>query len=134
VLCVQSIWLIPTSPAPRLPEAEADGEGDESKGGKPKRWSAEFKDFIACALVKDPAKRATAAALLEHPFVKAAASTDAEKLLAPLVERAMCKLAAEEQQRRQSGSKDDGGSGDGEAAAAAAGGAASEAKPEPKAS
>jgi len=35
----------------------------------PEQWSKEFRDFIACCLVKSPDKRKNAEELLQHPFV-----------------------------------------------------------------
>ena len=40
----------------------------------PTKWSANFVDFLAACLVKDAAKRPSATALLEHPFVASAAA------------------------------------------------------------
>jgi serine/threonine protein kinase len=34
-------------------------------------FSEEFKDFVACCLVKAPAERPSAATLLRHPFITA---------------------------------------------------------------
>eukprot|EP01033_Poteriospumella_lacustris_P016569 gene16570-11853_t len=50
----QVLLQIPKNPPPVL-------DGD---------FSAEFKDFVAACLVKDPSARPTAASLLEHPFMK----------------------------------------------------------------
>ena len=44
---------------------------------EPDKWSKEFNDFIARCLVKDPAQRATAKELLEHPFIVNAKGTEA---------------------------------------------------------
>jgi serine/threonine-protein kinase 24/25/MST4 len=63
------LFLIPKADAPRL-------EGPA--------WSKNFKDFIAACLEKDPQKRATAKALLQHPFIKSARKTSD---LAQLVRR-----------------------------------------------
>lgn len=35
-------------------------------------FSGEFRDFLSCALQKDPAARWTAAAMLDHPFLRGA--------------------------------------------------------------
>jgi len=42
---------------------------------EPEKWSPDFKDFITKTLEKDPAKRATVAQLLKHPFLEQAANT-----------------------------------------------------------
>lgn len=36
----------------------------------PKKWSAEFQDFLKIALEKDVIKRATIDKLLDHAFIK----------------------------------------------------------------
>eukprot|EP01114_Cavostelium_apophysatum_P012705 TRINITY_DN2903_c0_g1_i1.p1 TRINITY_DN2903_c0_g1~~TRINITY_DN2903_c0_g1_i1.p1 ORF type:complete len:530 (+),score=123.23 TRINITY_DN2903_c0_g1_i1:167-1756(+) len=41
---------------------------------KPKSWSADFKQFVALCLERDPTKRVTTASLLEHPFLQCACS------------------------------------------------------------
>ena len=45
-----------------------------SQGAPPlkndKKWSKEFKDFLASCLIMDPNNRATVKQLLAHPFVK----------------------------------------------------------------
>ena len=55
------LFLIPKEPAPRL-------EGSQ--------WSKEFRDFVACCLVKDPDKRSTAKELLKHKFIRAAGKVE----------------------------------------------------------
>lgn len=57
---MRMLYLIVSNPAPSL----------QSPG-----HSANFKDFIAQCLSKDPKKRATARQLLEHPFIKRAGDT-----------------------------------------------------------
>jgi serine/threonine protein kinase len=42
---------------------------------KPEKWSEDFHNFLGRCLVVDPAKRATASELLQHPFLNKAAST-----------------------------------------------------------
>lgn len=42
------------------------------------KWSANFHDFIAQCLIKDPKDRPTAATLLNHPFIKGAATDRSE--------------------------------------------------------
>ncbi|KAL6264091.1 hypothetical protein P5V15_004170 [Pogonomyrmex californicus] len=44
-------------------------KGDPPKLDQPGKWSKEFNDFIAKALIKDPATRPTADDLLKHPFI-----------------------------------------------------------------
>ena len=63
------LFLIPKAPAPRL-------EGNQ--------FSREFRDFISKCLVKEPEDRASARALLNHRFIRQAASVEALK---GLVER-----------------------------------------------
>uniref|UniRef100_A0A7S2ZW78 Protein kinase domain-containing protein n=1 Tax=Rhodosorus marinus TaxID=101924 RepID=A0A7S2ZW78_9RHOD len=58
---VRAMYLITTSEPPRLPAG---------------RWSAEFNDFLAHCLQKNPRRRATASALLAHPFLKKACSQE----------------------------------------------------------
>lgn len=52
--------MIPNRPPPRLRSAD--------------RWSADFIDFVANCLIKDPESRPTAKELLGHPFVRDAAA------------------------------------------------------------
>jgi len=47
--------------------------GPPPKLDEPEKWSKEFNQFIADTLVKDVAKRPTAAELLNHPFIKSVA-------------------------------------------------------------
>lgn len=63
------LFLIPKAPAPRL-------EGN--------RYSREFRDFVACCLVKDPDRRLTAKELLRHRFIQRAGKVEA---LQELIER-----------------------------------------------
>ncbi|XP_075222408.1 sterile20-like kinase isoform X2 [Lycorma delicatula] len=44
-------------------------KSDPPKLDQPSKWSKEFNEFIARALIKDPAQRPTAEDLLKHPFV-----------------------------------------------------------------
>lgn len=44
-------------------------KSDPPKLDQPGKWSKEFNDFIAKALIKDPTSRPTAEDLLRHPFV-----------------------------------------------------------------
>ncbi|CAJ0934980.1 unnamed protein product, partial [Mesorhabditis belari] len=52
---MRAIFMIPTKPPPTLKN--------------PEDWSHEFNDFVLRCLVKKPEDRATAAELLEHPFI-----------------------------------------------------------------
>ncbi|KAL8624111.1 hypothetical protein ACOMHN_036114 [Nucella lapillus] len=47
---------------------------------KPRKWSRDFRDFIAKCLIKDPKLRPTAEELLELPFLKRAAAKDKSKI------------------------------------------------------
>jgi len=58
---MRALYMIATKPAPRLRE--------------PSKWSAEFSDFLTRMLVKDAAKRPTAADLCNHPFLRKAADS-----------------------------------------------------------
>lgn len=44
-------------------------KSDPPKLEQPGKWSKEFNDFIAKALIKDPQTRPTADELLKHPFI-----------------------------------------------------------------
>ncbi|XP_015185010.1 PREDICTED: serine/threonine-protein kinase 10 isoform X2 [Polistes dominula] len=44
-------------------------KSDPPKLDQPGKWSKEFNDFIAKALIKDPSSRPTAEELLRHPFI-----------------------------------------------------------------
>ena len=64
---IRALFLITSQPPPRLKEAA-------------ERWSAEFDDFVACCLVKDPEARASAATLRAHAFVQKGARLGTEPL------------------------------------------------------
>jgi len=49
---------------------------------EPKKWSADFTDFLDKCLKKDPNQRATAVQLLCHPFILAGSSRE---ILVPMV-------------------------------------------------
>ncbi|GFP90550.1 mitogen-activated protein kinase kinase 5, partial [Phtheirospermum japonicum] len=49
----------------------------------PPEASREFRDFIACCLQRDPAKRWTAVQLLRHPFILQYAKSPSHQLLPP---------------------------------------------------
>lgn len=44
-------------------------KSDPPKLDQPGKWSKDFNDFIAKALIKDPTSRPTADELLKHPFI-----------------------------------------------------------------
>lgn len=58
---LRALFIIATQPPPSLQQ--------------PDKWSAEFKDFLACALNKNPTKRASAEEMLQHDFLKCACDT-----------------------------------------------------------
>ena len=49
------LFKIPTNPPPTV--------------SSPENWSTDMNDFLAQTLVKEPDQRASAAALLKHPFI-----------------------------------------------------------------
>lgn len=59
---LRALFIIATQPPPTL--------------RNPEQWSSTFKDFLALALAKNPAKRATADELLKHQFIQKACSTN----------------------------------------------------------
>lgn len=66
---MRAMYLICNRPPPRLQE--------------PQLWSDEFHDFVACCLVLNPAMRASASQLLNHPFLKkACGAEEVAKLIA----------------------------------------------------
>lgn len=44
-------------------------KSDPPRLDQPGKWSKDFNDFIAKALIKDPTSRPTADELLKHPFI-----------------------------------------------------------------
>ena len=52
---MRAIFMIPSNPPPSFRQ--------------PDKWSFEFVDFVSRCLVKNPENRATAAQLLQHPFI-----------------------------------------------------------------
>ncbi|KAG2381762.1 hypothetical protein C9374_006146 [Naegleria lovaniensis] len=67
---LRALFIIATQPPPTLRE--------------PEKWSNTFKDFLACALAKNPQKRASADELLAHPFIQKACDT---KFLVELIKK-----------------------------------------------
>ena len=68
------------------------GPGDTSRQNRnpPETWTAEFKDFLATCLKKDPAERPTAQELLaSSPFVLQAGG---KSIIAELVEESMAEI------------------------------------------
>jgi serine/threonine protein kinase len=59
---LKALFIIATQPSPTLNE--------------PDKWSNSFKDFLSLALAKNSSKRASAADLLKHSFLKKACSSD----------------------------------------------------------
>ena len=68
---MRAIFMIPANPPPTLSGPS----------------SADFADFVAKCLVKDPAERYTAAVLLQHPFIMAAG--DPAAVLADAIAQSM---------------------------------------------
>lgn len=61
----RAIFMIPSRPAPTLKERNT-GKGSQQHETP---WSEDFKDFIACCLVKDPDQRHSVHQLLEHRWI-----------------------------------------------------------------
>lgn len=72
---LRAVFVIPSRPPPTLAEPA----------------SPELTDFVACCLRKDPAQRITAAAMLDHPFLRQVPAQPApagiESPLAPLIQQ-----------------------------------------------
>eukprot|EP00808_Paulinella_micropora_P006200 g22531.t1 len=89
---MRAIFMIPTSDPPILPS--------------PEKWSADFNDFLAICLVKNPEKRPSAEELFEHPFIKKSGS---KQIIADLVEECMNEIEEyREQEMKDAEKKDDG--------------------------
>ena len=99
VHAVRALFLIPKHPAPRL----VDGEGTPA-----------MADFVERCLQKDPAERATASELCEHPFVRGAAAVD-ERVVELVREKGLrvAREAKEAREAGESGSEEGGGKGGG---------------------
>ncbi|AOW04318.1 kinase-like domain-containing protein [Yarrowia lipolytica] len=69
------LFLIPKAEPPTVPA-----------GGN---WSADFRDFVACCLRKNPAERPSGRQLLKHRFIRKAGKTSQLKLLVDRRERWM---------------------------------------------
>lgn len=57
-----ALFMIATQPPPTLKKLD--------------QWSTQFQDFLSAALAKNPASRASAADLLNHPFIQKAPNTE----------------------------------------------------------
>mmetsp|Transcript_10428 Transcript_10428/g.26229 ORF Transcript_10428/g.26229 Transcript_10428/m.26229 type:complete len:894 (-) Transcript_10428:37-2718(-) len=77
---MRAMLLISTGPAPKLAE--------EAK------WSADFHNFLGICLQRDPSHRPTAAALLDHPFIKKGAA-DYHSVIRAWMDKAKAKADAE---------------------------------------
>ena len=80
---------IPQSAPPTLPD--------------PETWSGEFKSFIALSLTKDPTRRPSAEALLQHPFIVRAAEPT---VLQPMVAQRERDAASSQRKAADVGSGD----------------------------
>lgn len=83
---IKALFVISTEPPPELED--------------PDDWSDEFKDFLACCLVKDVSLRKNATELLQHPFIRKASSTS---FLVPLIQR----IKKEKQEKKQAPVKEE---------------------------
>lgn len=63
---LRALFIIATHPSPTVKV--------------PEKWSADFRDFLAQSLNKNPEKRWTAAQLLQHPFITNNANADTKFL------------------------------------------------------
>lgn len=86
---MRAIFMIPTSEPPKLPD--------------PQNWTDEFNDFLRVCLQKDPAKRPSAADLIDnHPFLK---KKKPKAVIAALVDECMQEI---EEYREAEGLGDEG--------------------------
>eukprot|EP00211_Chloroparvula_japonica_P003436 CAMPEP_0119124176 /NCGR_PEP_ID=MMETSP1310-20130426/3868_1 /TAXON_ID=464262 /ORGANISM="Genus nov. species nov., Strain RCC2339" /LENGTH=442 /DNA_ID=CAMNT_0007114087 /DNA_START=139 /DNA_END=1467 /DNA_ORIENTATION=+ len=67
---MRAIFMIPSRPPPKL--------------SAPDKWSADFNDFIAKCLTKNPDERPSADDLLAHPFI---AKSEGPSVLLPLIKK-----------------------------------------------
>lgn len=79
----------------------ATGDKPPPTFAEPDKWSAEFNDFVNQCLVKDPAERASAIDLLEHPFIKGAPPKESMIDFVQEYIEAQEKKAQEKQERRK---------------------------------
>jgi len=88
---MRAIFMIPNSPAPKLPD--------------PQNWSKDFNDFLSVTLQKDPAKRPSAEDLLKnHPFLQNRGTATA--VISSLVDE--CMTAIEEYRDNEGLGEDEG--------------------------
>jgi len=78
---LRALFLIATNGSPGLKE--------------PEKWSETFQDFLKVCTVTDPEHRASAAQLLEHPFLKLACPLHK---LVPLIKKAKEVIESSSQQ------------------------------------
>ena len=88
---MRAMFHIPAKPAPTFRE--------------PELWSAEFTDFVARCLVKDPDERATAEELLEHPFIQ---NCGPASVIRDMIEEAVLAQQQEEASQHHDHDEDDG--------------------------
>eukprot|EP00484_Ammonia_sp_Unknown_P029139 CAMPEP_0197024066 /NCGR_PEP_ID=MMETSP1384-20130603/4712_1 /TAXON_ID=29189 /ORGANISM="Ammonia sp." /LENGTH=564 /DNA_ID=CAMNT_0042452401 /DNA_START=26 /DNA_END=1720 /DNA_ORIENTATION=+ len=81
---LRALLQIPSNPSPQL--------------SKPSKWSQHLHDFLALALQKDPAQRASAAELLKHPFIRNAGK---KQIIQQLVLNVMPKVEKYREEKRQ---------------------------------
>ncbi|KAL6072994.1 serine/threonine-protein kinase BLUS1 isoform X3 [Balamuthia mandrillaris] len=68
-------------------------EGCPDPLDEPDKWSDNFKDFLSMCLRSDPAERATAKVLLEHPFLRQVAT---QKQMAKLIQHIFMRHALDQ--------------------------------------
>nr|ALR88659.1 serine/threonine-protein kinase 3-like 092 [Saccoglossus kowalevskii] len=80
---MRAIFMIPTKPPPTF--------------RNPEKWSEDFIDFVLQCLVKNPSERPSASRLLQHPFIKNAASASLVDMIAEAKERRLEMQTRQEQ-------------------------------------
>ena len=86
---VRAMLLISTSPPPKLSDS--------------KKWSAEFYNFVADCLQKNPNRRLSCVALLSTPFMQIALQRNPRKTLQMLGEKNICSLKVCVRESREKG-------------------------------
>ena len=94
---LQAMRFIRDMPPPKFKAAAAADGGGGGGGREQQRVSARLQGFLDRMLVRDPTQRATAAELLEHPFVRQAAE---QQCLLPLLAQRQ-EEAIQQQQQQQ---------------------------------